>query len=472
MVNEQTEFLLSVVETHEKFLDELGMPYVRFETGNHREIWPVRSKNYRDFLKGEVFKQYAFDSSKAKIEPVLEYVENQCKVSNKTYRLYARVAMQENAVYYDLCNSDWQVVKIDDTGWKVVNKSPILFKRYPNQAEQVRPVQGNSIKQLFKYFRINKKFDIFLLAIIVAMLIPDISHPIVIIYGQPGSGKSTFSRIIKQIIDPSKMDILSYPTNEKDLPQIINKNWLCVFDNIDSISSFASDIFCRVCTGGAFPKRKLFTDDDEITYNLRNCLILNGLNQSVTKNDLLDRCAFFELQPFDSFSRKTDEEFWNSFKADLPSILGKLFDVLSKALGIYNKLTLTTSKRLADFEKWGYSIAEVAGKGDKFSRQFDEMAEFQNNEAIQGYPLAYTVTILMEQQSIYRGHPSDLYKSLCKIARTHNIDMRNSLWPKAENALTRMLNNIANNLYKAGVEYIHEGHKSAGSYITLKKIQK
>jgi hypothetical protein len=331
------------------------------------------------------------------------------------------------------------------------------------------PQKGGNIKDLFKYFRVNKKFKVYLLAILVSMLIPNISHPIIIVYGQPGTGKSTFSRLVKSLIDPSKMDILSYPTNEKDLPQVINKNWLCVFDNIDSISNYASDVFCRVCTGGAFPKRKLYTDDEEITYNLRNCLILNGLNQSVTKNDLLDRCAFFELQPFNSVVRKTDEEFWVALQKDIPQILGELFDILSKSLDIYGKCSIKPTKRLADFEKWGYSIAEVGGRGQKFLEEFNKMAEFQNEEAIRGYPLAYAVTVFMEQRSSYRGHPNDLYKELCRVAKGHRIDTRSNLWPKAENALTRMLNNIASNLSKAGIEYVHEGHTASGSMISLKR---
>lgn len=127
IMNDQTEYLFNLVSNHEKFLDELGVPFVRFESNNHYEIWAVRSHEYLEYLKAELFKQYQLDVGKAKVQLILDYVENQCKASNKTIRLYVRIAMKDNAIYYDLCNKDWQIVKIDNSGWKIINNPPILF---------------------------------------------------------------------------------------------------------------------------------------------------------------------------------------------------------------------------------------------------------------------------------------------------------------------------------------------------------
>lgn len=47
------------------------------------------------------------------------------------------------------------------------------------------------------------------------------------------------------------------------------------------------------------------------------------------------------------------------FEKEKPYILGGIFDILSKAIGLYDTITVRKSHRLADFHKFGCAIAKA-----------------------------------------------------------------------------------------------------------------
>ena len=61
-------------------------------------------------------------------------------------------------------------------------------------------------------------------------------------------------------------------------------------------------------------------------------MILNGIEDIVTRPDLADRSLFLQLQPIPEASRRTEAEFWQAFRQDCPKILGALLDCLVRGL--------------------------------------------------------------------------------------------------------------------------------------------
>ena len=67
-------------------------------------------------------------------------------------------------------------------------------------------------------------------------------------------------------------------------------------------------------------------------------------------------------------NRVENSKLCNDFNADLPYILGGIFDLLATALDIQQYINLENPIRLADFHKFGYAVAEaMGGYGDKFT---------------------------------------------------------------------------------------------------------
>lgn len=58
-----------------------------------------------------------------------------------------------------------------------------------------------------------------------------------------------------------------------------------------------SDTLCRLATGGGFAVRRLYSDMDEVLFDAARPVILNGIEDIVTRPDLADRAVFLTLEP-------------------------------------------------------------------------------------------------------------------------------------------------------------------------------
>jgi hypothetical protein len=67
------------------------------------------------------------------------------------------------------------------------------------------------------------------------------------------------------------------------------------FDNVSDIIDSQSDILCRAVTGAGDMKRKLFENDEDVIYNYRRIIGLNGITNAATRADLLDRGIIVEF---------------------------------------------------------------------------------------------------------------------------------------------------------------------------------
>ena len=98
------------------------------------------------------------------------------------------------------------------------------------------------------------------------------------------------------------------------------------FDNVSALQPWLSDALCRLATGGGFGTRRLRTDQDEVLFDGARPIILNGIEDVVTRPDLADRAMFLTLEPIPEERRRPEAEFWAAFEAERPDILGALLD--------------------------------------------------------------------------------------------------------------------------------------------------
>jgi hypothetical protein len=74
--------------------------------------------------------------------------------------------------------------------------------------------------------------------------------------------------------------------------------------------------------------RQLYTDQDEVLFDATRPVILNGIEEVVTRPDLADRAVFLTLAPILEESRRPESELWAAFEAERPRILGVLLDAV------------------------------------------------------------------------------------------------------------------------------------------------
>jgi hypothetical protein len=62
-------------------------------------------------------------------------------------------------------------------------------------------------------------------------------------------------------------------------------------------AAWISDTLCRLGTGGGFAVRQLYSDQDEVLFDAARPVVLNGIEDTVTRPDLADRAVFLTLEP-------------------------------------------------------------------------------------------------------------------------------------------------------------------------------
>ncbi|HJP17829.1 MAG TPA: hypothetical protein QF468_04165 [Nitrospinota bacterium] len=119
--------------------------------------------------------------------------------------------------------------RVGHDGWEII-PSPIIFKRYSHQQEQVEPTHGGNPHIVFQFLNIDKKHEVLVLVYIISCYVPDIPHPIFHPHGSQGAGKTTLFRIIKRLCDPSELETIITPNDAAQLIQVLSHHHVCLFD--------------------------------------------------------------------------------------------------------------------------------------------------------------------------------------------------------------------------------------------------
>jgi len=440
------------------FRDELDKIYVQFPVPGHLEVRPCRHSLFKKWLSNSYWEEYEKVPNNESVSNALNVLEGRCHANGNSFDLFNRVAFKDEVLWYDLSNNDWEAVKITQKGWEVVSTPPILFRRQSHQKGQITPTAVGDVKKFLEFVNIQEEDQkILVLVLLVSCFIPDFPHPIPIVHGAQGSAKSTLSKLLRRIIDPSKVEVLGFPQSIKELVQHLSHHWCAVYDNASPIKPWISDELCKVVTGGGFSKRELYSDDEDIIYQMQRCLIINGINLVATKPDLLERAILFKLDRVPREKRRSEKMLLSDFDAALPGILGGVFDILAEVLRIRPDIIVESPSRMADFCEWGSAIAVALGYSqEKFLSAYDRNLNAQNKEVLYSDPVALVVIAFMENQSEWSGEPTDLLNELKILAEGMNIDTRDSSFPKNSTWLMRRLNQIETNLSEVGISILRQ----------------
>lgn len=455
----------------EFFHSDLGDPYATIPVDGHREIWPIDDRSFKTWLHGVYYKETGRPVNGEAVTQVVSTLSAAATFdAPEPVTLSTRVTAKESAFWYDLTNPAWQAVKVDTSGWSVVDNPPILFSRYPHQAAQAVPAHGGDPAKILKYVNLKEQQTLFL-CWLISCFIPDIPHAMPIFYGEKGAAKSTACAILKAIIDPSKLETVTLQADPRSLVVNLQQHWFSPFDNVSRISGETSDIFCRAITGGGIQQRKLFTNAEDVVFSFKRCLAINGINNVANRSDLLDRSLLVELERIPEGERRELVEVMTAFEEDRASILGGILDTLSAAKRIHPTVKLDKKPRMADFARWGYAIGEaLGGLGQTFLDEYTANRAAQNAEAINSDPVALLTVEFMQTQGRHEweGTVTELYAKLKEMAGAHGINTNNKAFPTQPNSLSRRLSGIKSNLEAVGI-VMDKRHTMYGNFVTLKR---
>jgi hypothetical protein len=107
-----------------------------------------------------------------------------------------------------------------------------------------------------------------------------------------------------------------------------------------------------------FSTRRLFTDQDEILFAAARPVILNGIEDVITRPDLADRAILLMLAPIAERQRRPETALWQKFELARPYIFGALLDAAAHGLRMLPRVRLLQVPRMADFALWATALRE------------------------------------------------------------------------------------------------------------------
>jgi hypothetical protein len=376
----------------------------------------------------------------------------------------------DNVIYYDLTNRDWEIVKITKHGWNIEkhgflssssSESPtILFKRYKNQSTQVYPSREyppdifSQFMDLTNLPADDKENRILAEVYTVAFFIPpDIPKTVLIPHGEQGAAKSTFQEFIKTLVDPCGALTLSFPKDVAELVQQLSHNHVTYYDNVSEIPQWISDLLCRAVTGSGFSKRVLYSDDDDFIYRFRRCVGFNGINVAATRPDLLERGLILHLKRIPKEKRRKLKHLWKHYEKIKPQVLGFIFDTLVQVLNRLKEVQLKEFPRMADWAEICEVISRCLGYPENaFLNAYNKNIAAQNDKASESSLVATAIIEFMNSKTKWEGTATELLNELESVAGSLKIKTKNNkFWPSAPNTLSRKLNEVKTNLREVGI---------------------
>lgn len=428
--------------------------YAKIELNGHHEIVKTDSKLFKNWLIFLFERTENAMLADSDIRTVISSVESIAFFRGKHRDVYLRIAEVEGKIFLDLCNEKRQVLEISADGFKVLEESPVLFRRTEDMDEIPIPIFENTsdYMRLSKYINFDKLEDLnMIVAFIMATFRPTMPKPILNLTGEAGSGKSTNSRVIRKFTDPAKQkNLLKKEIDMKELPLAAANQYLLAFDNLSGISKEGSDLLCVVSTGGVMTARKLYTNSEEEIVDLKKAVILNGIDEISKRQDLVSRSLFVDTPKLKDEDKRTEDEIWKAFESDYPYILGSLVNAVS--CGLKNKGNDVSSyPRMMDF---GRFIADCSPALDwdegYWQTIYTDNQTVGVEQSIESDPFAAALVEMMEQAAkdtifLWQGTSSELLKALSDRL-SHEDTIYNKAWPRynqVKNRLRRISPSIA-----------------------------
>src|SRR5262249_37397344 len=349
----QADILIGLAQSAELFHSADDTGFADLDINGHRETWPTRAKGFRRWLARRFFEATQGAPSSEALQSALNVIEARAYFDAPERAVHIRVGGLDGRLYLDLGDETWRAVEIDTTSWRVIDNPPVRFRRAPGMQPLAMPVPGGSVEALRSFLNVQSENDfVLVVAWALAVLRNRGPYPVIVLSGEQGSAKSTFSAILRALLDPNTAPLRALPREDRDLFIAASNGHVLAFDNVSGLPAWISDTLCRLATGAGFAVRQLYTDQDEVLFDAARPVILNGMEEVVNRPDLADRAVFLTLQPIPEEHRRPEQELWTAFNAERARIMGALLDAVVEGLKRLPETRLEKLPRMADFALW------------------------------------------------------------------------------------------------------------------------
>lgn len=458
-------------EANELFHDQ-GVAYAWRRSSARRHCLRVDSERFEKALRRAFFEATGRVPSPENVRSAIQILAMKAEdgvarhVAVRVAEVGDRLAA-DHALYLDLGGREGHAVKISREGWEVVTDPPVPFLLPEGMLPLPVPEHGKSLEDLERFMNVPEDQLGLLLAFLTACYLGHGPYPLLVVSGEQGSAKSTLCRVVRELVDPNRAPLRNLPRGEQDLLISATHSALPVYDNISHLDERMSDALCRLATGGGFSTRRLYTNGEEHLINVCRPVVLNGIEDSARRGDLLQRAVLIELPSIPEGSRRAEGDFWKAFGSARPRVLGALLDLVTAALAALPGCKPERLPRMADFALWGEAVSRARG-----NQPGTFLKEYRDNQAmgrlieLEASMAALELLRFAQDVGNWEGTATQLLDEL-----NGRVDpaTRRSHWPTSPSGLGGIVSRVSPALQHLGV-YIKRGKDTSAKRTRMLSI--
>lgn len=445
------DLILQVAQTNCQYHhDADGRGVAIVEVDGHRAVHLVDGQGFKKWLRAAVYKAHRMGIPDQAMNTALATLNAIGNHEGEQITVHQRCAKVGDAYFIDCCDDAWRVIRVDEHGAQVLDRSPVYFIRSKGMRPFPAVLPEGDVNKLWKHINIPDHRRSLVLAWLLDSLRPDTPFPVFELTGEMGSAKSSAQRRLRDLIDPNEVPLRARPKTVEDIHVAASGSYLVSYENLSNLTPDQQDAFCVISTGGGFATRALYTNGDEFVLRCKNPVIFNGINPVTSQSDLIDRAISVELPSIPSAQRQNEQVLDANWQEDYPAIFTGLLHLLSNALRKLPKVKLDEGKkkRMIDYQMLGEAICLAQGlPAGHFSDVLDEAQGEGVLRGLETFGISNAISILME------GRPKP-WKGTClsllgELSELPGIDR--SHWPKSARGLAAQLKRIAPGLRRTGI---------------------
>jgi len=455
----QSTVLLELAGDVELFHDSDGEPYAVVEASGRRQVLAVRYKPFREVLQFRYYQAFTRGVSAQAMQDAIDTLAAKAKFEGEERPVHMRVAAIMNRIgtrperiYLDLADDQWRVVEVTASGWQVLNHSPVMFTRKKDMRALPLPELGGCVEELRQFVNVTDAQWPLIYGFLLAVLRGIGPYPLLVLQGEQGTGKSTSSQALKEMVDPAGAALLA-PTRDVDDLRVMATNCpVIALDNLSGLSAEMSDALCRLATGGGIAKRTLYTNSDMESCNLQRPVMVNGIDDIATRSDLMSRALQIEMPLLPDAKKASESGLWADFRQARPKILGTLLDMVVAAIRGFDAEATGAAGRMVDLRRWVAAAERGTGRPLQFQEAYRANGEEASAHAVESSSFALAVLRLVEKDRRWQGTATAL---LAKLNQGMDDKARKAPgWPGDGRATGRAIRRSAPNLRACGVSVV------------------
>jgi hypothetical protein len=208
-----------------------------------------------------------------------------------------------------------------------------------------------------------------------------VSRPILALFGQPGSGKSTLFRRLYALLYGRNKALGAVSTPE-DFDFATATDPLVVLDNVDTWEKWLPDRLALAAASSALTRRKLYTNGEVVTLQRQAFLGITAHNPKFGREDVVDRLVLLMFERLPKFKPETDilDRISHQRNAIWGAILQDIQKILATPLPNADDVP---QFRVEDFARAGYWFSTAVGCAPAFKAAIDSLRGAQKQFTIE-----------------------------------------------------------------------------------------